>query len=218
MARPGLSLPSLCLVTDRHRTVSGDLVATVEAVVTGGVGMVHLREKDLPAGDLLRLAQEVRDLTRDRALLLVNDRVDVALLCNADGVQLGEDALGVASARELTGADMLVGRSVHSIHGAVRAETEGADFLVLGTIFQTASHPGAFAGGLDLVRSVRARVDIPILGIGGVTDENVSGLLQSGADGAAVITALSMAPDPTAAALAMSTTMRLAYTRPQAER
>ena len=198
--RPRLPSPCLCLVTDRGRTRSGNIVATVEAAGDGGVGMVQLREKDLPAAPLLDLARRLRAVTAGNALLIVNDRVDVALLCDADGVQLGEDGLDVAAARELLGPDKLIGRSVHSVDGAVAAELEGADYLVLGTIFPTASHPGAETGGLDLVRAATSAVRIPVLGIGGITADNAAGAMDAGASGIAVITAITLADDPTGAA------------------
>ena len=209
--KPKLPLPCLCLVTDRGRTASDDVVDTARGAVAGGVGMVQLREKDCPAGELLALARELRSVTEGRALLIVNDRVDIALLSGADGVQLGENGLDAASARRLVGSEMLIGRSVHSVEGAVEAEATGADFLVLGTIFQTASHPGADAGGLNLVRDVTDRVGIPVIGIGGISESNVAGLVESGAAGAAVITAISMAADPKAASLKIRETMRHAY-------
>ena len=109
----------------------------------------------------------------------MNDRVDIALLSCADGVQLGENGLDAASARRLVGPEMLIGRSVHSVEGAAEAEADGADFLVLGTIFETASHPGADTGGLELVRDVTGRVGIPVIGIGGISESNVGGLIQS---------------------------------------
>ena len=209
--KPKLPVPCLCLVTDRGRTASGDLVDTARAAVDGGVGMVQLREKDCPAGELLSLARELRRVTEDRALLVVNDRVDIALLSDADGVQLGETGLDAASVRRLVGSEMLIGRSVHSVEGAVKAEATGADFLVLGTIFETASHPGADTGGLDLVRDVTGRVELPVIGIGGISESNVAGLVESGAVGAAVISAITMARDPNAASLGLSEAMRQAY-------
>ena len=173
--------------------------------------MVQLREKDCPAGELLALARELRSVTEGRALLIINDRVDIALLSGADGVQLGENGLDAASARRLVGSKMLIGRSVHSVEGAVKAEASGADFLVLGTIFDTASHPGADTGGLKLVRDVTDRVGIPVIGIGGISESNIAGLVESGAAGAAVITAVSMAADPKAASFKIRETMRQAY-------
>jgi thiamine-phosphate pyrophosphorylase len=166
--------------------------------------MVQLREKDMAPFELLRLARRLRRVTQGRALLIVNDRVDVALLAGADGVQLGETALDVSDVRQLVGPDMLIGRSVHSEVGAVDAECQGADFLVLGTVFETASHPDGRVGGLDLVREVTTSVGIPVLGIGGITKANAASVMEAGASGAAVITAITMADDPKSAASDLS--------------
>ena len=162
--------------------------------------MVQLREKDMPPFELLRLARHLRRITEGRALLIVNDRVDVAMLAGADGVQLGETALDVADVRHIVGPDMLIGRSVHSEVGAVDAECQGADYLILGTVFETASHPEGHIGGLDLVREVTEAVGIPVLGIGGITPDNASSVVEAGASGVAVITAITMAEDPYVAA------------------
>ena len=196
MVRPELEPPCLCLVTDGDRTASGDTVATVSAAMAGGVGMVQLREKQLSAFEMMSIARRLRSVTSGRALFIVNDRVDVALICGADGVQLGEIGLDVADVRVLVGPDMLIGRSVHSQVGAVDAECQGADFLILGTVFETATHPDGRVGGLDLVREVTGTVGIPVLGIGGITQENAGSVIEAGASGAAVITAITMAEDP----------------------
>ena len=166
--------------------------------------MVQLREKDMPPYELLRLARRLRRITEGRALLIVNDRVDVAMLAGADGVQLGETALDVADVRSLVGPDMLIGRSVHSEVGAVDAECQGADYLVLGTVFESASHPDGLVGGLDLVREVTQAVGIPVLGIGGINTDNATGVMEAGASGIAVITAITMAEDPRMAATGLT--------------
>ena len=113
--------------------------------------MVQLREKDMPGGPLLELAHRLRDLTAGRALFIVNERMDVALASQADGVQLGEDAMPVEATRELA-AHSLIGRSVHDPQGAAEAERAGADFLVAGTIFSSPSHQGGSTAGPDLFR------------------------------------------------------------------
>ena len=206
-----LALPCLSLVTDRARTASGDIVSTVAAAVDGGVGMVQLRGKEYPAGELLSLAHKLRNATAGRALLIVNDRMDIAIMSGADGVQLGENSVDVQSARTLVGPDLLIGRSVHSVEGAADAAKSGADFLVLGTIFETSSHPGAQTGGTELVKDVTDRVEIPVIGIGGISESNIGGLVKAGAVGAAIITAISMDKDPEAASLGLSEAMRRAY-------
>ena len=207
-----LPRPVLCLVTDRRLCRGRELEQVVEAAVEGGCGMVQLREKDLPAGKLLDLAVRLRSITSGRALLIVNDRVDVALAAGADGVQLPEDGLAVGAARQ-AGGNMLVGRSVHSVAGGVQAVADGADFLVAGSVFATASHPGASPQGLALVGGLADAVDAPVIGIGGIDGGNVDLVMRSGAYGVAVIRAISESESPEAAARELKRRMVLAWER-----
>ena len=162
--------------------------------------MVQLREKDLSARDLYNLGARVKEPIGGQAKLVVNDRIDVALALNADGVQLPEDGIPVAEARRTVGDDMLIGRSVHSVCDAVEAESSGADFLIVGTVFPSASHPGGRAQGTDFLRVLCCEVSIPVLGIGGITIQNVGEVMDAGCSGAAVISAISEAEDPGIAA------------------
>ena len=150
--------------------------------------------------ELLDLAQRVRRAIGDRALLVINERIDVAAALPADGAQLGEDAIPVPAARRILGSDMLIGRSVHSVEGANQALQDGADFLVVGTMFPSRSHPGEEPAGPQLVRQVMERCSLPAIGIGGITSENCSQVIDAGAMGVAVITGILAAPDPAEAA------------------
>ena len=172
--------------------------------------MAQLRDKNAPPRETLALARRLRDATRGRALLIINDRADIAALSDADGVHLGENSIDVASARRLLGDAALIGRSVHSAEGAVRAQDAGADYLILGTIFPTQTHPGGATGGLDLMERVAQSVDIPVLGIGGVEEGNAADIIRAGADGAAVISAVVSAANPAKAAARLIATMRQA--------
>ncbi len=183
-------------MTDRRRAAPRDIVEVVASAVAGGVAFVQLREKNLPAGELFALAQRLREVTRGRALLVVNDRADVALACDADGVHLGEASLPLATARKIVGQRKLVGRSVHTIAAAIAAEHDGADYLVAGTIFATASHPDVKPQGLDFLREVCAAVQIPVFAIGGITRNNARDCLAAGARGVAVIGEIIEAGDP----------------------
>ena len=199
--RAGISRPCLCVVTDRE--VCGDVEALVErvaAAVRGGANMVQLRDKEASGRELLEMGLQLRNTIEGRALLFVNERVDVALACGADGVQLGEEALPVSAARRVAGEKLLIGRSVHSVEGAVEAEREGADLLVVGTIFATASHPGARPAGVSLLREVASRVRIPFIGIGGIDASNAAQVVGAGAVGVAVIRSVLAASDPEEAA------------------
>ncbi len=195
-----LELPCLCLVTDSSVVGPDELVACVAAAVAGGVGLVQLRAKDLPGGRLLSLAAELKRAIDGRAVLLVNERVDVAVAVGADGVQLGEEALPVAAARRLLPQGALIGRSVHSAAGAADAALAGADFLLAGSMFATGSHPDAAPAGPGLMREAAARCDAPLVGIGGITPGNLGEVVAAGAAGVAVIRSILGASDPQAAA------------------
>ncbi len=204
--------PCLCLVTDRR--VGGDaadvaaLADRVAAAVAGGVDLVQLREKDLPGLRLLELTIALKYAIGEAALLVVNERVDVAAAWPADGVQLGEEALPVAAARRLLGPDALIGRSVHSVDGARQAIADGADFLVAGTMYASRSHPGEAPAGPELIRRIAAFSDLPLIGIGGITAANAPAVLAAGASGVAVISGILADPDPGEAARRLKDAMR----------
>ena len=218
-----LPLPCLMLVTDRLPCGGADgLIAAVEAAVQGGADAVQLREKDpdgrsLPPEDLLPLARRLRQATLGRAvpagrqaLLLVNGPLEVALAAEADGVHLPESSPSVWRPRETvpvggqampTGRQgFLVGRSVHSLEAARRAEAEGADYLVAGPVYETRSHPGREPAGLSLIEGITRRVRVPVLAIGGVNAGRVDEVVRAGASGVAVISAVLAQPDRRAAA------------------
>ena len=207
-----LTIPCLALVTDRRLCQTLSLEEAVAQAIEGGANLVQLREKDpdgrsLPAAELLALAEKLRAVTRGRALFLVNDRLDVALACAADGTHLPERGLPVAAARRLAGEGFIIGRSVHSTAEAARAQEEGADYVQVGSIFASRSHPGQPVGGLDLLEAVAAAVTIPILAVGGITAANVGEAIRAGAGGAAVISAILGAASPREAARALSEAM-----------
>ncbi len=195
----GLPSPVLMLVTGRHRA-RGDLAEQVAAAIDGGVNVVQLREPDLPADETLALARRLRGVTAGRALLLVNDRADVALLAGADGVHLGERGLPVSAVRSWLPPGMLVGHSVHSLAGAREAHLAGADYLVVGTLWATPSHPDAVPAGVELLREMANRVPLPLLGIGGIGPSEAAACRAAGAAGVAVVRAILEAPDARAAA------------------
>jgi thiamine-phosphate pyrophosphorylase len=206
-----IPLPCLALVTDRRLCRTLPLEEAVAQAVDGGVSLVQLREKDLPAGELLALAEKLCSLTRGRALFLVNDRLDVALACAADGVHLPERGLPVAAARRLGSEGFIVGRTVHSVAEARRAEAEGADYVQVGPIFATRSHPEASPAGVGLLSDVAKAVGIPILAVGGVTADNVGQTIEAGASGAAVISAILDSPSPREAARRLALAMEQAW-------
>ena len=145
--RHALPAPCLCLVTDRKLCGADALEEKVAAAVSGGVDMVQVREKDLPAGELLKLARRLRAITRGKAMLVINDRLDVALAVEADGLHLPEDSIAARDARDVAPSPLLVSKAVHDSAGA--AQADGADFLVLGTYSQ--ANPSLGAGQAALI-------------------------------------------------------------------
>lgn len=213
-----LRLPSLCLVTDRHLCGDKALEDVVLQAVEGGANVVQLREKDLPAADLFSLGVRMRAITKNRALLLINDRVDVAQACGADGVQLPENGLPTSVARWVLGRHALVGRSVHSVEAAKQAETDGADMVVVGPVFKSSSKPDASPVGLELVKELAEAIPLPVIAIGGINPENAGDVVRAGAAGVAVISAICAAADPRAAAEALVQAMAEAWRERLAER
>ena len=200
------------LVTQENLSAGRTTPAVVEAAIAGGVDAVQVREKHTSARDRLALARTLRDVTAAADLpLIVNDRVDVALAAGADGVHLGDDDLPIAVAREQLGEDAIVGRSVSSVAEAEEAAEAGADYLGVGAIFSTDSKDVDDENqevGLDTVRAIDEAVDIPFVGIGGVTRENATDVARAGADGVAVISAITNADDPEAATRALGDAVR----------
>jgi thiamine-phosphate pyrophosphorylase len=151
------------------------------------------------------LAIALKKAIASDAILLINERVDVAIAAGADGVQLGEAALPIAPVRNLIGPQALIGRSVHSVEGGEMAASEGADLLLVGTMFSTRSHPGIVPVGPSLIRAIaqkqaEAADPLPVIGIGGITADNLSEVIQAGASGVAVITSILASSDPKAEA------------------
>ena len=180
------------MVTDRLR-LGGDreqaLVERVGAAARAGVHLVQVRERDLAARPLTRLVERCVEAVRGtRARVLVNDRVDVALSAGAHGVHLRGDSMPAARARILAPPAFLIGRSVHAQDEALRAEDGGGlDYLLFGTVFATASKPGAAATGLDALARVAAATRLPVIAIGGMSAHTIHAVGGTGAAGFAAI-------------------------------
>lgn len=199
MARVHGSAAIVCLVTDRHqlgarmvRTADAPacVIEQVAAAAAAGVDLVHLRELDLPAPELLELASACARATQGTAArVVVNDRVDVAVAAGAAGVHLRGDSVASAAVRAIAPDGFVIGRSIHGISEAIDEDRRGAsDYLVLGTVFPTASKAtGESVLGAAAIRRVVGAVRAPVLGIGGVTDATLPALAASGAAGFAAI-------------------------------
>ncbi len=201
----------LYLITARHvLTKERSLAEAVERALRGGVRAVQLREKDLPAAELFRLAGQLRGLTRRySARLLINDRIDIALAVEADGVHLGAESLPVAEARRLLGPHKLIGYSAHRLEELSSAEISCADFATFSPIFHTPSKAGwGPPQGIERLRQACRASHLPVFALGGIRQENLPEVLAAGAHGVAVISAVLAAADPTEAAKALTSAIR----------
>jgi thiamine-phosphate pyrophosphorylase len=191
---------TLYVVLDRSVARGRDLAAILDATIAGGCRMVQLREKEWPSGRLLPVAERLRARCRAAGVtFIVNDRVDLALAVDADGVHVGQDDLPPRAARPLLRPGMILGRSTHSVAQARQAQGDGADYVAVGSMFQTATKPDFELVGPELMRNVRPHVRVPLVGIGGITVDNVGRVIAAGADGVAVVSGVCAADDPEAA-------------------
>jgi thiamine-phosphate pyrophosphorylase len=188
----------LCLVTDRHQTRGRDLLAIVGECLAAGLPAVQLRDKDLGAGELARLARALRAATAPRrALLVVSDRVDVALAAGADAVQRTSTSLAIEDIRAVADKRLLVGASVHSLAGAEAAAAAGADWVVFGPVYDTPSKRAyGPPQGLAALARVAAALAIPVVAIGGITPARAAEVRGAGARGVAAISAILAADSP----------------------
>jgi thiamine-phosphate pyrophosphorylase len=187
----------LLVVTDRHQTKRRPLVPILKQVLAAGTAAIQLRERDLSAKELVTLTREVQAVAASaRSQILINDRIDVALALEGVGAHLRSNSLPVSVARQLLGLQRLLGVSVHAVDEALQAESQGADYIVLGPIYQTPSKQmfGPPLGIHTLEKACRL-VRIPIIGIGGVTASRAREMRHAGAFGVAVITAILGADD-----------------------
>ncbi len=201
MIRPALRL-GLYLVTDEQLAGGRATVDIVRAAIRGGVDVVQLRGKELSAREQLAIGQQLRTVTRDAGvLLIVNDRVDLALALDADGVHVGQDDLPAAIARQILGPAKIIGVSAATVAEAAAARAASADYLGVGAIYGTATKADAGAAtGPALISTIQAAVNLPIVGIGGIHAQNAAAVIAAGAVGVAVVSAIIAAPDPEQAA------------------
>jgi len=188
---------SLYFVTD-ERFCEGKFEETIAAAIRGGVSIVQLREKDLETGAFYERARALGEITKASGIpLIINDRIDIALAVQADGVHLGQTDMPIGIARALLGPDSIIGVSVSTIEEAVVAERDGADYLGISPVFTTPTKTDISAPlGLDGIEQIRHRVNIPMVGIGGIKINNAENVLRAGCDGIAVVTAIMASDDP----------------------
>ncbi len=194
---PAIDL-SLYLVTDRSLSLNRPLEEVVEAAVKGGVTVVQLREKDCSSRTFFDLAMQLKKvLAPYQVPLIINDRLDIALACDAEGLHIGQSDLPYPVARKLLGKDKIIGLSVESLEDALAANAWDVDYIGLSPVFSTPTKTDtAPALGLEGVRAITRISRHPSVGIGGIHLDNAASILQAGANGIAVVSALMSAADP----------------------
>ena len=192
----------LYIITDENIGLGWTHAEIAGQAIAGGADAIQLRDKSCSSRELIRIGRTIRGITRRSAtLLIVNDRLDVALACGADGVHLGQGDMRTDVARQIAPPGFIIGVSVSNADEAFRAEQEGADYVALSPTFFTGSKKDAGPGhGLSVLREIRWKVSVPVIAIGGINRENIPEVIDAGADGVAVISAVVGALDITAAA------------------
>ncbi|MCR4320344.1 MAG: thiamine phosphate synthase [Candidatus Brocadiaceae bacterium] len=191
----------LMLITDRNLR-KRQFLDTIRQALKGGVTTVQLREKGLATQELYSLACELRKITSDfKANLIINDRVDIALAVEADGVHLGWQSLPFPVVRRLVGSERLIGVSTHNRQEALQAQSCGADYITFGPVFDTPSKAGLLKPvGVEEIQKLKKEINIPLVAVGGINERNVEAVLDGGADGIAVISSIMQADKPEDAA------------------
>jgi len=189
-------IAGLYLVLDADSLGGRDDLEIARLAIRGGARVIQLRDKTRPRSELLTLAVNLRELCAESgALFIVNDDLGIALASDADGLHVGQEDLPVSAARGLLPVGKIVGCSTATTEEAVRAQGEGADYIGVGSIYQSPSKPGTRHAGLETLRQVKARVSLPIVAIGGINEENIGDAIKAGANAAAVISAVLGATD-----------------------
>ncbi len=204
------SLWDVYLVTDRYFSIGRSTPDIVKAAIRGGISVVQIREKDLSTRDFYTEAAQIREMLRSAGIpLIINDRIDVALAVDADGVHLGQDDMSVKIARKILGPDRIIGLSLNQLDNINDEAFTFADYLAVSPVFPTATKlDTAAAWGLEGLRRARQLTDMPLIVIGSIKNDNAREVIMAGADCVAVVTAIVAAEDPEKATRTLVETVR----------
>lgn len=201
----------LYAVTDRSWLCGKTFLEQVEEALKAGVTCLQLREKDLSFDDFLSEAQAIQRIAQNYQIpFIINDNIDVAIKCGADGVHIGQSDTEMANARMLLGEDKIIGVSVHNVKEALEAEAQGADYLGVGAAFSTSTKSDVSSISFDEIKAITDSASIPVVAIGGINSNNILQLSGTGVDGVAVVSAIfaqKNIAEATAALLALSEKM-----------
>jgi thiamine-phosphate pyrophosphorylase len=181
----------LYLVTDREITGQRDFLDTVERAILGGVTVVQLREKDVSSLEFLELAKALKSVTQKHSVpLIINDRLDIALCVDAEGLHVGQGDIPLSYARKILGADKIIGVSTATLQEAIDAQKSGADYIGVGAMFPTSTKSDTRKVTLEQLKEIKESVSIPVVAIGGINASNAAMVYDTGADGIAVVSAI----------------------------
>ena len=181
----------LYLVTDSDILRGRDFYNSIEEALKGGVTMLQLREKNASGKEFLEKAIKLRELTKKyNVKFIINDRVDIAMLCDADGVHVGQSDIPANKVRELIGEDKIVGVSARTVEEALTAKENGADYLGVGAMFNTRTKLDAKSVSIEKLKEIKERVELPLVAIGGLSLSNIDKLKECNVDGYAVVSAI----------------------------
>ena len=188
---------SVYLVTDRRNKTDEEFLNIIEEAIKGGTTVVQLREKTASTKEFYDLALRVKEITsRYGVPLLINDRIDIALAIDSEGVHIGQDDMPADIAREIIGEDKILGVSASTVEEAKKAEIDSADYIGSGAVFPTSTKDDADSVSKEELKEIVDSIDIPVVAIGGITVENASSLKSSGIAGFSVVSAIMSAEDP----------------------
>ena len=186
----------LYAVTDRAWVGTKSLYEQVKEALENGVTCVQLREKELNESDFLKEAKQISTLCKEyKVPFIVNDNVNIAIACKADGIHIGQEDMELTNVRKLVGEDMIIGVSAHTVEEAIKAQEGGADYIGIGAVFATSTKTDVDVLSFETLRSICEAVNIPTVAIGGIKKDNICKLKGSGIDGVAVVSAIFAAKD-----------------------
>lgn len=203
---------TLYVITDAKLSRGRSHLEVAQAAIEGGASIIQFRDKEMSTRQLVETARKIKELTDEASIpLIINDRLDVALAVDADGVHVGQDDMPAALARQLIGPHKILGVSASTVEEALQAEREGADYVSASPVFTTPTKPDAPPPtGLEGLRAIVEAVNLPVIAIGGINEKNAAEVIEAGAQGIAVISAVISAPDIVAAARHLRETVEAA--------
>lgn len=203
---------TLYVITDAKLSRGRSHLEVAQAAIEGGASIIQFRDKEMSTRQLVETARKIKELTDEASIpLIINDRLDVALAVDADGVHVGQDDMPAALARQLIGPHKILGGSASTVEEALQAEREGADYVSASPVFTTPTKPDAPPPtGLEGLKAIVEAVNLPVIAIGGINEKNAAEVIEAGAQGIAVISAVISAPDIVAAARYLRETVEAA--------